>query len=151
MSDRNLAYDILFRHKTLSNGGIAGGLNGSYSSQDVTVASRGVVGSIKKINNNNDKINSRKFEAERLEAAKERRRRQKERAASLSSSSQTSVCPKCSRVCASRIRLYSHQPAINFPKNPRLRGISHHRHGAWQLIGAFRRNLEIAAWSLPLP
>ena len=108
MSDRNLAYAILFRHKTLSNGGIADGLNGSYSSQDVTVASRGVVGSIKK-KNNNDKINSRKFEAERLEAAKERRRRQKERAASLSSSSQTSVCPKCSRVCASRIGLYSHQ------------------------------------------
>ena len=42
-----------------------------------------------------------KFEAERHEAAKEKRRRQKERAASLSSSSYTFICQKCSRVCAS--------------------------------------------------
>ena len=52
-----------------------------------------------------------KFEAERHEAAKEKRRRQKERAASLSFSSQTFVCPDCSRVCASRIGLYSHRRA----------------------------------------
>ena len=51
------------------------------------------------------------FEAERHEVAKERGRRQKERAASLSSSSQTFICPKCSRVCASRISLYSYQPS----------------------------------------
>ena len=49
------------------------------------------------------------FEAERHKAAKEKRRRQKERAASQSSSTQTFVCPKCSRVFASRIGLYSHQ------------------------------------------
>ena len=41
------------------------------------------------------------FEAERHEVAKERGRRQKERAASLSSSSYTFICQKCSRVCAS--------------------------------------------------
>ena len=41
---------------------------------------------------------SSEFEAERHEAAKEKRRRQKEQAASLSSSSKTFVCPKCSRV-----------------------------------------------------
>ena len=49
------------------------------------------------------------FEAERHKAAKEKRRRQKERAASLPSSFQTFVCPKCGRVCASRIGLYSRQ------------------------------------------
>ena len=43
-------------------------------------------------------------------AAKEKRRRQKERA-SHPSSSQTVVCPKCGRGCASRIGLYSHQRA----------------------------------------
>ena len=52
-----------------------------------------------------------KFKAERHKAAKEKRRRQKERAASLPSSSQTFVCPKCGRGCASRIGLYSHQRA----------------------------------------
>ena len=55
------------------------------------------------------------------EAAKERQRRQKEQAAS-----QTFTCPKCSRVCASRIRLCSHQRACqNYQpsKNPRLQGI----------------------------
>ena len=51
------------------------------------------------------------FEAERQKAAKEKRRRQKERAASLPSSSQTFVCPKCARECASRIGLSSHQRA----------------------------------------
>ena len=51
------------------------------------------------------------FEAERHKAAKEKRRRQKERAASLSSPSQTFVCPKCGRGCASRVGLYSHQQA----------------------------------------
>ena len=51
------------------------------------------------------------FEAERHRAAKEKRRRQKERAVSLPSSSQTFVCPKCGRGCASRIGLYSHQRA----------------------------------------
>ena len=49
------------------------------------------------------------FEAERHKAAKEKCKRQKEQAASLLSSSQTFVCPKCSRGCASRISLYSHQ------------------------------------------
>ena len=49
------------------------------------------------------------FEAERHEAAKEKRRRQKKLAASQSSSFQTFVCPKCSRGCASRIGLHSHQ------------------------------------------
>ena len=52
---------------------------------------------------------SRKFEAERHEAPKERRRRQKERATSQLFSAQTFASPKCSRVCASRIELYSHQ------------------------------------------
>ena len=42
---------------------------------------------------------SRKFEAERHEATKERRRRQKEQAASQSSLAQPFICPKCSRVC----------------------------------------------------
>ena len=51
------------------------------------------------------------FEAESHKAAKEKRRTQKERAASLPSSSQTFVCPKCGRGCASRIGLYSHQQA----------------------------------------
>ena len=51
-----------------------------------------------------------KFEAERHKAAKEKRRRQKERA-SDPSSSQTFVCPKCGKGCASRIGLYSHQRA----------------------------------------
>ena len=49
------------------------------------------------------------FKAERHEAAKERCRRQKERAAFLPSSAESFVCPKCSGVCASRIKLYSHQ------------------------------------------
>ena len=51
------------------------------------------------------------FQAEKHKTAKEKRRRQKERAASLPSSSQTFVCPKCGRGCASRIGLYSHQRA----------------------------------------
>ena len=54
---------------------------------------------------------SRKVEAKRHEAAKARRRRQKERAVSQSCSAQTFVCLKCSRVCASRMGLYSHQRA----------------------------------------
>ena len=76
---------------------------------------------------------SRKFEVERHEPAKERSRRQKERAESQSSSAQTFVCPKrISRVCAPRIRLYSHRqacrdcPSISLPQNPYPRGISHH-------------------------
>ena len=52
-----------------------------------------------------------KFEAERHKATKEKRRRQRERAAFLPPSTQTFVCPECSRVCASRIGLYSHQRA----------------------------------------
>ena len=57
-----------------------------------------------------------KLEAERREAAKERCRRWKERAASQSSSAQTFVCPKCTRACASRIGLYTHQRACkNWP------------------------------------
>ena len=51
------------------------------------------------------------FEAGRQEAAKEKHRRQKEWAASQSSSTQTFVCPKCSKLCTSRISLYSHQRA----------------------------------------
>ena len=50
---------------------------------------------------------SHKFEAEKHEAAKERRRTQKERVASQLSSAHIVVCPKCSRVCASRIGLYT--------------------------------------------
>ena len=69
---------------------------------------------------------SRKFEAERHVAAKERRRRQKERAASQSSSTQTFVCPKCGRGCVSRIGLYSHRGACKkwpatFPKSSSAR------------------------------
>ena len=52
-----------------------------------------------------------KIEEERHEARKEKHRRQKERAAFQSSSTQTFVCPKCSRVCASTIGLYGHQRA----------------------------------------
>ena len=51
------------------------------------------------------------FEAKKHGAAKEKHRRQTERAETLPSSSQTFVCPKCGRVCASRIGLYSHQRA----------------------------------------
>ena len=51
------------------------------------------------------------FEAARHKAAKEKRRRQKEQAASLPSSSQTFICPKCGTGCASRISLCSHQQA----------------------------------------
>ena len=54
---------------------------------------------------------SRKFEAERHEAAKEKRKKQKERAASPSSSVHTFVCRKCSRVRVSRIGVYNHQQA----------------------------------------
>ena len=69
------------------------------------------------------------FEAERHKAAKEKRCRQTERAASLPSSSQTFVRPKCGRGCVSRIGLYSHQRAckkltLNLPNNPCLRGMS---------------------------
>ena len=68
----------------------------------------------------------RKFEVEKHEAAKERHRRQKERVTSQSSSVQTFACPKCSRVCGSRIRLYSHQRSCNnwpssFPKSSSAR------------------------------
>ena len=52
-----------------------------------------------------------KSEAERHKAAKERLRRQKERAAFQPRSAQTFVCPKCSRVCASRIGVYNHRRA----------------------------------------
>ena len=58
----------------------------------------------------------RKFKAERHEAAKEKCKRQKEQAASQSSSTQTFIWLKCSRVCASRIGLYVHQRACqNWP------------------------------------
>ena len=65
---------------------------------------------------------SHEFEAERHEAAKERHRRQKEQAASQSSSAQTFTCPKCSRVCASRIRVYIHQWACKnwLPTLPKI-------------------------------
>ena len=71
-----------------------------------------------------------KIEEERHEARKEKHRRQKERAAFQSSSTQTFVCPKCSRVYASKIGLSSHQRACkdgpsNLPNNPRLRGMSY--------------------------
>ena len=72
------------------------------------------------------------FEAERLKAAKEKCRRQKEQA-SHPSSSQTFVCPKCSRGCTSRISLSSHQRAcknftLSLPNDLHLRGMSHHHH-----------------------
>ena len=72
----------------------------------------------------------RKFEEELHEVEKEKRRRQKEQAASQPSSAQTFVCPKYSRVCTSRIGLYSHpsmqELTIKPNKNSRLRGIGHH-------------------------
>ena len=52
---------------------------------------------------------SHKFEAERKDAETGRYRRLKEKAASQSSATRTLTCPKCSRVCVSRIGLYSHQ------------------------------------------
>ena len=52
---------------------------------------------------------SRKFEAERHEATKQRHRRQKERTASQSISAQTFTCPKCGWVCTSMTGLYSQQ------------------------------------------
>ena len=52
-----------------------------------------------------------KFETERSKAAKDKRKRQKDRAASQQSPAQTFTCPKCNRVCTSRIGLYSHQRA----------------------------------------
>ena len=56
-----------------------------------------------------------KYVAEKLEA-KRKNRRQKERAASLSPSTQTFICSKCSRICTSRTGLYSHQWACkNWP------------------------------------
>ena len=51
------------------------------------------------------------LKVERHKAIKEKRTRQKELAASLPSSSQTFVCPKCGRGCASRIGVYSRQRA----------------------------------------
>ena len=47
-----------------------------------------------------------KFEAERQKAAKERCRWQKGRAALQSSLAPTFACPKCSRGCASRLRVF---------------------------------------------
>ena len=59
---------------------------------------------------------SSEFKAERHKATKEKHRWQKEWAASQPSSSQTFICPKCGRVCSSRIGLYSHQWACkNWP------------------------------------
>ena len=54
---------------------------------------------------------SRKLEAERRKAAKERRSRQKEPAGSRSPTAQAFVCPNCSQVCASGIGLHSHRRA----------------------------------------
>ena len=52
---------------------------------------------------------------------KEIHRRQKEQAASLQSSFQTFVCPKCSKVCTSRIGLYSQRACKNWPSTfPRI-------------------------------
>ena len=56
---------------------------------------------------------SRKFETVRNEAAKETRRKQKERAASQSSSAQTFACPRCGKVCAPKLGLYSQQLVYN--------------------------------------
>ena len=53
---------------------------------------------------------SRKFEAERHEAAKERHRRQIQRAASQPSSAQTLVCPKRSRATNNHTKT-DHQPS----------------------------------------
>ena len=52
-----------------------------------------------------------KFKTERHEGTKEKQRQQKEQAAFLPSSTQTFICPKCSRVYASRISFYSHKRA----------------------------------------
>ena len=51
---------------------------------------------------------SLEFEAERHETAMESRSWQTERTAFQLFSAKTFVCPKCSRVCASRIGLTSH-------------------------------------------
>ena len=69
---------------------------------------------------------SRKFEAERHEAAKERRRRQEERAASRSSPTQTFACSRCSKVCTSRTGLFGHKRGrknwtSTFPKSSSAR------------------------------
>ena len=51
-----------------------------------------------------------------MKPQRKKRRGQKERTVFRSSSTQTFVCPKCSRVCASRIGLFSHQRACkNWP------------------------------------
>ena len=52
-----------------------------------------------------------KFKERRHEAAKGKHRGHREQAASQSSSAKTFIYPQCSRVCASQIRLYSHQQA----------------------------------------
>ena len=76
---------------------------------------------------------SRKFEAERHEAAKERRRRQKKRGASQLSSARNLRLSKVQQ--GLRIKSRTLKPptsiqkqTINPPQNPRLRGIGHQHH-----------------------
>ena len=58
---------------------------------------------------------SQEFEIQRSGAAREKRQRQKDRALSQNPASPPAafICPRCSRTCASRIGLYSHQRACN--------------------------------------
>ena len=94
------------------------------------------------------------FETERHKYAKEKRRRQKERAASLPSSSQTFVCPKCSRGCASRIGVYSHQRACkNWPSTfPTILVCEEwaiiHKLSAWTLHGRCMTRIMVSVRTL---
>ena len=55
---------------------------------------------------------SHRFECSRRDAAEGKRKKRKERMTSQSAvSTYTHICPRCSRACASRISLYSHQRA----------------------------------------
>ena len=60
---------------------------------------------------------SRKFEIQRSSVVREKRQRRQDRALSQIPASQSSafICPRCSRACASRIGLHSHQRACNLP------------------------------------
>ena len=60
---------------------------------------------------------SRKFEIQRSSAVREKRQRRQDRALSQIPASQSSafICPRCSRACASRIGLHSHQRACSLP------------------------------------
>ena len=92
-------------------------------------------------------------EAERQEAKQKTHRRQKEWAASQTSSAQAFTCPKCRRVWASRIWLYSHQQdARTDPQpsqNPCLWGSTftiRDNQDEEKLVLSFLRNLKTLRW-----